>query len=91
MRPEPSELQELVHDLHRQATPWLPAGLCSFAVITRAAGADMAPVHDRQPVILTPAEGLDWLDRGDLEALPAPGPKGSLILREVPRPASGPS
>ena len=29
MRPEPSELQELVHDLHRQATPWLPAGLCS--------------------------------------------------------------
>ncbi len=26
MRPEPSELQELVRDLHRQATPWLPAG-----------------------------------------------------------------
>jgi len=24
--PEPSELQELVRDLHRQATPWLPAG-----------------------------------------------------------------
>jgi glycolate oxidase FAD binding subunit len=24
--PEPSELQELVQDLHRQATPWLPAG-----------------------------------------------------------------
>jgi glycolate oxidase FAD binding subunit len=26
MTPEPSELQELVQDLHRQATPWLPAG-----------------------------------------------------------------
>jgi glycolate oxidase FAD binding subunit len=26
MRPEPRELQELVRDLHRQATPWLPAG-----------------------------------------------------------------
>lgn len=26
MRPEPRELQELVQDLHRQATPWLPAG-----------------------------------------------------------------
>ncbi|WP_261352959.1 FAD-binding oxidoreductase [Cyanobium sp. CH-040] len=26
MRPEPHELQELVRDLHRQATPWLPAG-----------------------------------------------------------------
>jgi len=27
MRPEPSELQELVQDLHRRGTPWLPAGL----------------------------------------------------------------
>ena len=27
MCPEPSELQELVRDLHRQATPWLPSGL----------------------------------------------------------------
>jgi glycolate oxidase FAD binding subunit len=29
MRPEPSELQELVRQLHRQATPWLPAGSAS--------------------------------------------------------------
>ena len=29
MRPEPSELQELVRELHRQGTPWLPAGSCS--------------------------------------------------------------
>ena len=28
-RPEPRELQELVRDLHRQGTPWLPAGLGS--------------------------------------------------------------
>ncbi len=27
MRPEPSELQELVRDLHRQGSTWLPAGL----------------------------------------------------------------
>ena len=27
--PEPSALQELVRDLHRQATPWLPSGLGS--------------------------------------------------------------
>ena len=27
--PEPSALQELVQDLHRQATPWLPSGLGS--------------------------------------------------------------
>ncbi|MFZ9850982.1 MAG: FAD-binding oxidoreductase [Vulcanococcus sp.] len=29
IRPEPSELQELVRQLHRQAAPWLPAGLGS--------------------------------------------------------------
>jgi glycolate oxidase FAD binding subunit len=29
MRPEPSELQELVRDLHRQGSSWLPAGLGS--------------------------------------------------------------
>ena len=29
IRPEPSELQELVQDLHRRAAPWLPAGLGS--------------------------------------------------------------
>jgi len=29
IRPEPSELQELVQNLHRHAAPWLPAGLGS--------------------------------------------------------------
>ena len=29
IRPEPRELQELVRELHRQGTPWLPAGLGS--------------------------------------------------------------
>ena len=29
IRPEPGELQELVRELHRQGTPWLPAGLAS--------------------------------------------------------------
>jgi glycolate oxidase FAD binding subunit len=29
IRPEPGELQELVRELHRQETPWLPAGLAS--------------------------------------------------------------
>lgn len=27
--PDPSELQDLVRDLHQQSTPWLPAGLAS--------------------------------------------------------------
>lgn len=63
----------------------LPGGLESFAVITRAAGADMSRIHDRQPVVLTLSEGLAWLDHGDLAALPAPGPEGSLVLVEAPR------
>ncbi|MFM8820520.1 MAG: SOS response-associated peptidase [Phenylobacterium sp.] len=64
----------------------MPEGLDSFAIITRPAGPDMSRIHDRQPVILTRDEGLAWLDRGDLEALPPPGPSGALILREAPRP-----
>ena len=64
----------------------LPEGLDSFAVITRPAGPDMSRIHDRQPVILTLAEGLAWLDHGGLDALPAPGPKGALVLVEAPRP-----
>lgn len=63
----------------------MPEGLDSFAVITRAAGVDFSKVHDRQPVILTLAEGLDWLDRGGLDSLPFPGPEGALRLREAPR------
>jgi putative SOS response-associated peptidase YedK len=64
-----------------------PEGLDSFAVITRPAGADMARIHDRQPVLMTLSEGLDWLDRGGLDALPVTGPEGTLVLREAPRPA----
>jgi putative SOS response-associated peptidase YedK len=63
----------------------IPEGLDSFAVITRPAGADMARIHDRQPVLMTLSEGLAWLDRGGLDTLPPPGPEGSLQLREAPR------
>jgi putative SOS response-associated peptidase YedK len=63
----------------------MPEGLDSFAVITRPAGADMARIHDRQPVLMTLSEGLAWLDRGGLDTLPPPGPEGSLQLREAPR------
>jgi putative SOS response-associated peptidase YedK len=67
----------------------LPDGLDSFAVITRPAGPDMARIHDRQPVIMTLGDGLAWLDRGELGALPTPGPEGSLRLGEAPREGEG--
>ena len=37
----------------------------SFAVVTTAAHARLAFVHDRQPAILTRAEGRRWLGRGE--------------------------
>lgn len=37
-----------------------------FTMLTVAPGADIAPFHDRQIVVLPPAQGMDWL------ALPAP-------------------
>lgn len=36
----------------------------SFTIITCAAGPDMAPYHDRQPVILEPVQWSRWLDLG---------------------------
>lgn len=49
----------------------------SFTIVTCAAGPDMAPYHDRQPVILEPDQWARWLD---LAADPAPllvaGPLG---------------
>ncbi len=56
----------------------------SFTLLTCAPGLDMAPYHDRQPVILTPASWPTWLD---VAADPAPllraGPAGSLIAARV--------
>ena len=35
----------------------------SFTLLTRNAGRDMAPIHDREPVILAPDQWDDWLRR----------------------------
>ena len=46
--PEPSALQELVRDLHRQAAPWLPGGLGSRLHWT----APVLPApEEREPVV----------------------------------------
>lgn len=59
----------------------------TFAVLTTAANADVAPVHPRMPV-LVPREGWDaWLDAGTpgdvLRGLVAPAPDGVLERRVV--------
>jgi putative SOS response-associated peptidase YedK len=74
--------------------PWRPskgeAVVLSAAIITTAAGADMEPIHDRQPVVLGPEAWDRWLDptchdRDELEALLAPSPSGVLVRYPVDR------
>jgi putative SOS response-associated peptidase YedK len=55
----------------------------SFAVLTTAANALMAPIHDRMPVIVPPQDYAAWLDRDNreaagLEALLAPYPAAGM-------------
>lgn len=51
-----------------------------FVVLTTAANEDVAPIHDRMPVLLSP-EAIDpWL-AGELE--PDPSPAGTLIATPV--------
>jgi putative SOS response-associated peptidase YedK len=56
----------------------------SFTLLTCAPGEDMAPYHNRQPVILTPEGWRIWLDL-EVDAAPLlhPGPPGSLVAARV--------
>lgn len=62
----------------------------TFSIITTAANATLAPVHDRMPVILAPAERDRWLapataDPGELTGLLRPAPDDLLELFPVSR------
>ena len=56
----------------------------TFAIVTTAANATMAPIHDRMPVILEPADWPVWL--GDAEGDPAAPlrPAADHVLRVWP-------
>lgn len=76
MRPEPSELQELVRELHRQATPWLPAGLGSrlhWGPAVRA-GSEQ-PGERAEPLVLSTARlgGIVEHNPGDFTVTVAAG------------------
>lgn len=54
----------------------------AFTMLTCAPGPDVAPIHDRQVAVLTPAQCLRWLEGGaDAEALLGPLPAGTLAAR----------
>jgi putative SOS response-associated peptidase YedK len=59
--------------------------LTGVAVVTCAAGPDMGALHDRQPVILGPADWPLWLGEAGhgAAALMAPGPAGTLRFHRV--------
>ena len=59
----------------------------SFAFITGPNGPDVAAIHDRQPVVLTLEQGLEWLTRdGQGKAgLQTDRPVGTYQLKESPR------
>jgi putative SOS response-associated peptidase YedK len=56
----------------------------AFTLLTTAPGPDVAPIHDRQMVVLEPSDWLAWLDltRPEGELL-RPLPSGSLAVQQV--------
>jgi putative SOS response-associated peptidase YedK len=67
----------------------LPEGLESFAFVTGPAGPDLQPLQDRAPVVLTLAQGLEWLDLTGpgKAAFAAPAPAGAYAAAHAPRDA----
>ncbi len=62
----------------------------SCTILTTAANSDVAPVHERMPVVLAGAPLKEWLDpgvtdRGHLESLLVPAESGTLVRRPVSR------
>lgn len=60
----------------------------SAAILTTAANGDLAPIHDRMPVIINPNDhdrwlGLDPVERRECEALMAPMPDGFFQMTPV--------
>jgi putative SOS response-associated peptidase YedK len=56
----------------------------AFTILTTEPGPDVAPIHDRQVVVLDRADWLAWLDLTRPEAeLLRPLPVGSLLVEQV--------
>jgi len=62
----------------------MPGGGDAFTLLTTEPGPDIAPIHNRQPVVLDRAEWRSWLDgaRPERELL-APLPAGALKVEQV--------
>jgi putative SOS response-associated peptidase YedK len=57
-----------------------------FTLLTCDAGPDVAPIHNRQPVILERARWADWLEENaSASELLRPSPAGTLAVMQAPR------
>ncbi|MDR3512399.1 MAG: SOS response-associated peptidase [Caulobacteraceae bacterium] len=66
----------------RSSTPNGP--LDAFTLLTCEPGPDVAPIHNRQPVVLEPAQWSAWLDaRAPSAPLIRPSPAGSLTVEQA--------
>jgi putative SOS response-associated peptidase YedK len=62
----------------------MPAGGEAFTLLTTDPSADVAPIHDRQMVILEQSDWSAWLEETDSEAdLLRALPAGSLNVEQV--------
>jgi putative SOS response-associated peptidase YedK len=62
----------------------MPENEAAFTLLTTAPGPDVAPIHDRQMVILNRDDWAAWLDQTRPEAeLLQPLPTGSLRVEQV--------
>lgn len=77
----PLVLAGIWQDWERADSP--PVSSC--AIVTCAANADMAPIHDRLPVVLAPRDWPLWLGEAGhgAAALMQPAPVGDLRLQRV--------
>lgn len=53
--------------------PFVMAGLCEqgrYVILTRESEGDVADIHDRMPVVLTPEDARLWLDDGAIAEAP---------------------
>jgi len=59
----------------------------SFTFVTGPNGPDVAAIHDRQPVVLTLEQGLEWLDPDGpgKGGLVTDTPAGTYLVKESPR------
>jgi putative SOS response-associated peptidase YedK len=62
----------------------MPDGGEAFTLLTTAPGPDVAPIHDRQMVVLERSDWQAWLEQTGIEAaLLRPLPAGSLNVEQV--------